>query len=367
MFLVNGFLLIGFIVLIFMALGWAGGWETSESGPPFSDTLIPVFASCLFVASWSALMLLVKRLHDINRSGWNLLFILIPLVGQLMFLIIWLMCIFMKSVDNGNRYDGRPIADAASPLPHPSTTSSNDRWIRTRRWIVACAGIVALAAGGFLLATNYLNGSAPTSQPTSLPAAAQSYSETSAPISAVTSAPTAVPDKISTILFDDHQVSFDYPSNWEVIDDSGVQTLLKGTLKGIGDWEYIGGVYTNSPDDCRDCAQIVVTVIPLPDGFPGWSDEFYESIKQNAQSAMGDRLQLHRQVRIGDHPGWESIYLGKSGRTKLWDKSFVPKDGNVLVMLSASANPDQFDQFQPIFEQAYSTLTLYGAQDPISD
>ena len=46
----------------------------------------------------------VRRLHDINKSGWWYLLILIPLVGTII-LIVW----FVKPSDNGeNQYGERP-------------------------------------------------------------------------------------------------------------------------------------------------------------------------------------------------------------------------------------------------------------------
>lgn len=47
----------------------------------------------------------VRRLHDINKSGWWLLISLIPVVGAII-LIVW----FVKPSDNGeNQYGERPI------------------------------------------------------------------------------------------------------------------------------------------------------------------------------------------------------------------------------------------------------------------
>jgi hypothetical protein len=234
---------------------------------------------------------------------------------------------------------------------------------RNRRNIALA--VLILMIGAWFVISYFNHKTAEPDQPAALPAMVQIAQSTSTPLpaSTFTSEIASTPQDISVILFDDHQVSFDYPSNWEVIEADVVRTLVQGTLKGIGDWEYIGGVYTKAVDDCRDCAQIVVTVIPLPDGFPGWSDEFYEQIRQNAQSSMGDRLLLHQQVKIGDYPGWEAIYLGNSGRTKLWDRSFLPSGESVLVMISASASPEQFEQFLPIFEQAFSSLSVYGASE----
>ena len=293
-------------------------------------------------------MLLVKRLHDLNRSGWNLLYVFIPVIGQLVYLIFWIICIFVKGVDQGNRFDGRPFRADSTPLPHPSSSSyeTNQAQARKRKnWLLATGIILTLVAVYILMRPDV------------------TWDLTQQPIQTVPAPTLAQQQEVTSIRFSDHSVSFEYPSNWEIIDEDGIQTLLQGTLEGIGDWDYIGGVYTKKADDCLDCAQVTITVIPIPTGFPGWSDEFYEQIKQNAESSMGDRLQLHRQVQIGDYPGWETIYLGKSGRTKIWDKSFLPSGESILVTVSASSNPDQFDQFLPDFEQAFSSLSVYGASE----
>ena len=46
----------------------------------------------------------VRRLHDTNRSGWHLLFILIPLVGWI-FLLVWLV---QDSEPGDNRFGANP-------------------------------------------------------------------------------------------------------------------------------------------------------------------------------------------------------------------------------------------------------------------
>jgi uncharacterized membrane protein YhaH (DUF805 family) len=45
-----------------------------------------VFALLLLVFFWILLMLVVKRFHDLDRSGWNILFWLIPLLGQFIYI-----------------------------------------------------------------------------------------------------------------------------------------------------------------------------------------------------------------------------------------------------------------------------------------
>ena len=41
----------------------------------------------------------VRRLHDINKSGWNMLWFLLPLIGVIILLIYWL-----KESTSDNQY-----------------------------------------------------------------------------------------------------------------------------------------------------------------------------------------------------------------------------------------------------------------------
>ena len=52
----------------------------------------------------------VRRLHDIDRSGWWLLIMLIPLIG-LIVLLIWFV---KKGTDGPNRFGDDPLSSAAS-------------------------------------------------------------------------------------------------------------------------------------------------------------------------------------------------------------------------------------------------------------
>ena len=42
----------------------------------------------------------IRRLHDINKSGWNLLWMLIPLLGSIYIIILNI----LKSTDGDNKY-----------------------------------------------------------------------------------------------------------------------------------------------------------------------------------------------------------------------------------------------------------------------
>lgn len=63
------------------------------------------FLSTLYslVALIPGIALVIRRLHDINKSGWTYLMLLIPLVGW----IIMLVFLCMPSVNENNKYGER--------------------------------------------------------------------------------------------------------------------------------------------------------------------------------------------------------------------------------------------------------------------
>jgi len=71
----------------------------------FSDTLQTVASSLVNLALLlPGLGLAVRRLHDLGKSGWNLLLALIPIVGAII-LIVW----FIKESDpQANKYGEVP-------------------------------------------------------------------------------------------------------------------------------------------------------------------------------------------------------------------------------------------------------------------
>jgi len=62
--------------------------------------LSSLYSIAVFIPS---LALIVRRLHDINKSGWSYLFMLIPLVGW----IIVLVFLCTDSVNENNKYGER--------------------------------------------------------------------------------------------------------------------------------------------------------------------------------------------------------------------------------------------------------------------
>ncbi len=59
----------------------------------------------------------VRRLHDLDRSGWWLLLSFIPLVGAII-LIIWFCS---KGTDGPNRFGADRLAGMVPPIPRPAS------------------------------------------------------------------------------------------------------------------------------------------------------------------------------------------------------------------------------------------------------
>jgi uncharacterized membrane protein YhaH (DUF805 family) len=58
----------------------------------------------------------IRRLHDLDRSGWWILLSLIPLVGAII-LIVWFCS---QGTQGANRFGQDPLAGMAPPIPRPA-------------------------------------------------------------------------------------------------------------------------------------------------------------------------------------------------------------------------------------------------------
>ena len=65
-----------------------------------SGVLESLYGLFVLIPGWAVL---VRRLHDTNKSGWTALIILIPLIG-----IILLFLFLIQDSDTGNKYGPNP-------------------------------------------------------------------------------------------------------------------------------------------------------------------------------------------------------------------------------------------------------------------
>jgi uncharacterized membrane protein YhaH (DUF805 family) len=63
-------------------------------------------ASIALVIVWMVAVVSIQRLHDVGRSGWTLLFFLIPVAGPLFLLFL----LFRKGGEGANRYGDDPLS-----------------------------------------------------------------------------------------------------------------------------------------------------------------------------------------------------------------------------------------------------------------
>ena len=87
------------------------------TGSPLRHTgpIVGLVSLAIFLPS---LAVTVRRLHDVNRSGWWLLIVLVPLIGVLILLYLILLYWTIKRGDAGsNTYGPDPIGYASSIPP----------------------------------------------------------------------------------------------------------------------------------------------------------------------------------------------------------------------------------------------------------
>jgi uncharacterized membrane protein YhaH (DUF805 family) len=87
------YLLISIAAMIMASMGNSGGPSGS------SDVFMGIFAIIVLFFLWVLLMLVIKRFHDLNRSGWNILLWLIPFIGGIIYFIHILECLFSRGCD----------------------------------------------------------------------------------------------------------------------------------------------------------------------------------------------------------------------------------------------------------------------------
>lgn len=86
-----------------------------ESMVGLEDILTAVYALALLLPY---LGLAVRRLHDVNRSGWWLLIGLIPIVGFIVLLIFYI----QKGDAGANQYGPNPAGVSVAEAPQPAST-----------------------------------------------------------------------------------------------------------------------------------------------------------------------------------------------------------------------------------------------------
>ena len=93
-----------FSAVIGFALGFVGGFL---SGNPESLLVTVPTGIWSLVVSVGGIMLSIRRLHDLDKSGWFLLLGLVPLVNVIFMLYMWL----APGTVGANRYGADPLSE----------------------------------------------------------------------------------------------------------------------------------------------------------------------------------------------------------------------------------------------------------------
>ncbi|MBN3731423.1 DUF805 domain-containing protein [Burkholderia sp. AU31624] len=92
-------------------------FDAGSRGAPEDDLppLVMLVAVVIaVVAVWSSIAVGVKRLHDIDKSGWWMLLLFVPIVGAL---ALFVMNGFIAGTPHANRFGEPPSADEDEPAP----------------------------------------------------------------------------------------------------------------------------------------------------------------------------------------------------------------------------------------------------------
>lgn len=108
-----------FFVLIFV-LGVISSFVTGVTSNGTESTINPVSPLILIIESICIILfcipiitMLVRRMHDINKSGWWILTAFIPLVGSIILFIL----LILPSVDENNVYGDGDTLSSVEPAP----------------------------------------------------------------------------------------------------------------------------------------------------------------------------------------------------------------------------------------------------------
>ena len=159
--------------------------------------------------------------------------------------------------------------------------------------------------------------------------------------------------------FSENIFSFDYPSNWKIIDDAAIDKLLNTSMKGASrnDFDYIGGVYVGNFWE-EDIGEAVFTIYIVSDSAfsSTLSEEQYNAIKSSYESQFGNRLLSIEKVSFNGFDAVDIKTIGKSEQTQSWAIN-ATGDGEAY-MLDLRAEINQCSGYEPIFQDIVDSFKI---------
>ena len=159
--------------------------------------------------------------------------------------------------------------------------------------------------------------------------------------------------------FSENTFSFDYPSNWKIIDDAAIDKLFNTSLKGgsKSDFDYIGGVYVGDFWE-EDIGEAVFTIYIVSDSAfsSTMSEGQYNAIKSSYESQFGSRLLSIEKASIDGFDAVDIKTIGKSEQTQSWAIN-ATGDGEAY-MLDLRAEINQYAGYEPIFQDILNSFKI---------
>jgi len=159
--------------------------------------------------------------------------------------------------------------------------------------------------------------------------------------------------------FSENIFSFDYPSNWKIIDDSAIDKLLNTSMQGASrnDFDYIGGVCVGDFWE-EDIGEAVLTIYIVSDSAfsSTMSEEQYNSVKSSYESQFGSRLLSIEKVSLDGLDAVDVKTIGKSEKTQSWAINSTG-DGEAY-MLDLRAKVNQYSGYEPIFQDIVDSFKI---------
>ena len=159
--------------------------------------------------------------------------------------------------------------------------------------------------------------------------------------------------------FSENIFSFDYPSNWKIIDDTVIDKLLNTSMQGASrnDFDYIGGVYVGDFWE-EDIGEAVFTIYLVSDSAfsSTMSEEQYNAVKSSYGSQFGSRLLSVKRVSLDGFDAVDIKTIGKSEQTQSWAIN-ATGDGEAY-MLDLRAEVNQYAGYEPIFQDILNSFKI---------
>ena len=159
--------------------------------------------------------------------------------------------------------------------------------------------------------------------------------------------------------FAENIFTFDYPSNWSIIENDDIDYLFDTSLAGgsISSFDYLGGVYVGERWE-EDIGESSFTVYIISDSsfIPQITDDQYQSVKNSYENQFGDRLLGLEKTEFKGYEAFDIKTIGKSRKTQSWQK-YVMSEGKVFV-LTFMSRIELYEAYQVIFSDTFDSFDI---------